>query len=399
MQYDIIIIGGGMVGASLACALQNTSLRIALIDASKQTVPDHRLIALTHSSCTLLKNLELWPSLQQHATPIKQIHVSHQGHFGITRIHASEVNLDTLGHLIPAKYINAALDETLKNSSHVDIFRPATLKTLSPSDTVSVVTIETETGLQTLHAQLIVGADGTYSTVRELVNIPIKTIDYQQSALVTVTELQRTHHHIAYERFRKKGAIAMLPLTENRCATIWTEDNAIITEFMQMSDAAFLKKLQAEFGYRLGRFQKTGPRYQYPLKFIVAEKNQQQNVILIGNAAHTMHPIAAQGLNLSLFEIAELTEAIQNHSSTTLATLTIENNLQQRISTQLSHELTRLFSTDFFIFNSARQLGMMGLDACLTAKRFFMKKTLGKAGKTPYLLQEKEYHESNEHQH
>jgi 2-octaprenyl-6-methoxyphenol hydroxylase len=393
MHYDLTIIGGGMVGASLAMALQKTSLRVALIDAAPHTMlNDPRLIALTEGSCSLLKNIGLWPALLPHATPIKQLHVSHRGHFGITRIHAAELNLETLGHLIPATYINTALDQQL---SGVDIIRPATLQEIISDDNgYSTLRIKIGDEIKTLQTKFIIGADGTHSTVRELLNIPTKTIDYQQSAIVTITELSRDHQNIAYERFLKHGAIAMLPLTEQRSATIWTASNEKIAELMQLNDDDFVKILQKEFGYRLGRFKRIQQRHQYPLKFIIAKENKKQNTILIGNAAHTVHPIAAQGLNLAFYEIAELAEYF--YSNPNADTLEFSRANTVRWNETLSHQLTQLFSTDITLFSLARQSGMLALDACQSAKRLFMQKTLGKTGKIPLLLQEKEYHENHD---
>lgn len=397
MKYDIVIVGGGMVGASLACALEHAPFRIALIDAVAQpSLHDPRLIALTYSSCNLLKNLGLWPMLKANASPIKQVHVSHRGRFGITRINSSELNLPALGHLIPAKYINAALDEKIKKLANVDVIRPATLLNINP------ITIQTESGTKTLHAHTIIGADGTQSTVRELLNIKTKVHDYDQSAIVTITELQRHHYNIAYERFLNHGAIAMLPLSENTCATIWTDSNENISRLMQMNDHEFLTILQKEFGYRLGRFLGTQKRHTYPLKLVLAEEYQKQNVLLIGNAAHTLHPIASQGLNLALYEIAELVDHIKNTTGeiSGLSNITKRINLQQKVSTQLSHRLPWLFSTDFFVVNIARQLGMLGLDSCKQAKELFIRNTtMGQTGRTPLLLQEKDHYELQDSRH
>ncbi len=390
MQYDVIIIGGGMVGASLACALQQPQLRIALVDAAPESnTNDPRLIALTHESCCLFKNLNIWPALVPHAEAIKQLHVSHRGHFGITRIQAKELNLDTLGHLIPAKYINAALTEKLKKLSNITIIRPATLKTLSLDDELTTLTLQTEKNSDLkLQGKIIIGADGTHSTVRQLLNIPIETVDYQQSAIVTITQLQRHHHNIAYERFLKHGAIAMLPLTEQRAATIWTDNNENIAELLQLTDEEFLSQLQKQFGYRLGRLKKIAQRHTYPLKLILAKESYKKNIVLIGNAAHTLHPVAAQGLNVALFEIAELAEKINPHSIHNVKDWLPNLNLVTSSRIKLADNLTKLFSSDFFMLNLTRQLGMLGLDFCLPAKNLFMQKAMGRTGKISHLLRE-----------
>ncbi len=391
MKYDIVIVGGGMAGAALAAALAQSSYRIALIDAAPQAVlDDARLIALTASSCTLLDNLGVWDSLKSHATPIKQIHVSQRGKFGITRIHANELQLENLGHLVPAKYINHALDKKIKTLPQVTVLRSAKLTALQKEKTYTL-TVKTHHGNEQLECELLIAADGSHSTVRELLHIPTTTTDYEQSAIVTITELQRSHQNIAYERFREHGAIAMLPLGETQCATIWTDTNANVSQLLALSDDDFLHTLQKEFGYRLGRFKKTLQRHHYPLKLILAEKSQHDNAILLGNAAHTMHPIAAQGLNLTFYEIAKLTEYLISHNTLQLPSTPLLD--LKPWSVQLSHQLTWLFANNSFLFTWARQIGMLGLDNCTIGKKFFIQKSLGKMGVIPTLLQEKEPHE------
>jgi 2-octaprenyl-6-methoxyphenol hydroxylase len=293
MKFDIIIIGGGMVGAAMACALRTHEFKVAMIDSTPLTPSDdHRLIALNYSSVSLLKNLNIWPSLVSHACAIDEVHVSHRNHFGTTRLIASELKLTALGYVVPAKYINSALYENLNQTTMI---RPATLKTLTQDTESATITVETPQGMKQLTAKIIIGADGTHSTVRKLLNIDTKTTDYQQCALVTTTDLNRSHHHIAYERFIENGgAIAMLPLAEKQAATIWTDSTENIAKLLRLTDSEFLQQLQKQFGYRLGKLKNIGKRYQYPLQMIQTKENVKQRIILIGNTAHTLHPIAAQ---------------------------------------------------------------------------------------------------------
>lgn len=378
MKYDIAIVGGGMVGAAFACALANTPLRIALIDAAASHSNDHRLIALNYASCEFFKKLNLWLQLAPHASAIQEVHVSNRGHFGTTRLSAAEMDVEQLGHVVPAREINTALYARLDELENIDILRSAKLTTLIQHENHIDLTLQLESGQELIESAIVIGADGTFSTVRDLINIPTETIEYQQKALVTITELQRDHHNIAYERFLPNGAIAMLPLTEQCAATIWSGDEKYIDELLKLSDQDFLEILQNTFGFRLGKLLKTQQRFSYPLRFIRAKQQIKDRVILIGNAAHTVHPIAAQGLNLALYEVDVLAEHFKKQPSQELTLENLPDFLkQQNLSMNLSHRLTQLFSTDFFVVNAAKQWGMMGLDLCTFAKKRFGKGMLG----------------------
>ncbi|MDX1901469.1 MAG: FAD-dependent monooxygenase [Gammaproteobacteria bacterium] len=218
---------------------------------------------------------------------------------------------------------------------------------------------------------IIIAADGTHSTLRTQLNIPTETVDYEQRALVTVTHLQRDHDNIAYERFHKTGALALLPLQNNCAATIWTDTEKNIEALLQLSDEEFVINLQHQMGYRLGRFLKIEKRYTYPLKYICMQPHQQiqDNVIFIGNAAHTIHPIAAQGLNIALSEITFLIDHFKS-------SLTVPRALPEQKNIRLSHQLTQIFAIDFLPFNFARQTGIALLDIFAPAKKKFIRRMI-----------------------
>jgi 2-octaprenyl-6-methoxyphenol hydroxylase len=392
MHYDLIIVGGGLVGTGLLHALQSSSLTIALIDAKDQNVEDHRLFALNASSCHFLENIKLWDALKDHASPIHKVHVSYQGRFGSLSLSREELALRELGHVIPAKYIEAAFKEKLssKGNRGFSLYNPAHLKALKIVDQLAYLTIQTENGDVQLTTPLVIAADGTHSTIRKELDIPTEFFDYGQSAIVTQTTLQREHHQVAYERFNSEGAIAMLPLQGNTCATIWTIDHAKADLLMKLSDEEFLALLSKTFGYRLGRMIATSQRYRYPLQKVLAKKSHHQNVLLIGNALHTLHPIAAQGFNLAIYEVAKLTEKIIEKSKSSftqedLQKTSEEMKKQQAISVSVSHHLIGLFNQSNFP-PALLSLGMFFVDLMRPLKKRFLEQLLSRRGKVPRLL-------------
>jgi len=372
MNVDVAIVGGGMVGATLAIALHSKGLHTALIDASPQTIiDDPRLIALNYGSIEFFKKLSLFEKLIPHAAPIRQVHVSHKGHFGSTRLDARSLSIPALGYVIPAKNINATLESTLQQSAVVKV-RPATVIGLTQDETQVYLTLE---GHSTIQAKIVIAADGTHSTVRDLLSIPVEKKEYHQQAIVTTTTLSRSHDDVAYERFINKGAIAMLPLMGPHCATIWSGDREKMMALMQLSDASFLEELQREFGYKLGRFKEISKRFNFPLQYIQAKHRVQGRVILVGNAAQTVHPLAAQGFNLALREVDLLSQQLQNPS---LNLKDLESELSPPwLNKQLSDWLNSLFSTDFFPLNRGRQMGMIGMNICGMINRRFSARLAG----------------------
>jgi 2-octaprenyl-6-methoxyphenol hydroxylase len=388
-HYDCIIIGGGLVGAGLALTMQSCGLCLALVDAKLPSANDPRLFALNYSSCQFLSNLGLSSPLENLSSTIDQVHVSSKGRFGSVRLRKEEAALSFLGKVIPARHLEEMLNSKLANASGIDIYRPATLTSLKQTESQALITLQDG---RELSCQTLIGADGTYSTVRDLANIKITTTDYEQSALVTRTTLHRSHQQIAYERFTANGAIAMLPLPTNQCATIWSGSTASIQALAALTEIDFVNALQQAFGYRLGKFKAIAERHTFPLKQIQAETNHRQHVLLVGNAAHTLHPIAAQGFNLAVYEIAVLAEHITNHpneiSAQALAQALKQSSKQQSVSLTVSHYLADLFNEQAPWSSLAIQFGMAGLDNLSLVKKKFIERMTGRAGRVPRLLLE-----------
>lgn len=400
-MFDLVIVGSGLVGAGLAAALAEADLRIALIESKLPSLNDPRLFGLNYSSCQFLTNIGLWSQLITTAAAIQEVHVSRRGHFGALRLNHQTIDLPYLGYVIPAYQIEIALQQLLSSTKNCTLYRPANLTSLVQQDAQVQLKIAVDGVEQTLHSRLVIAADGTASSVRQYMNITSDTVNYHQSAIVTRTQLTRPHQGIAYERFQDQGAIAMLPLPEQMCATIWTTDKAHAEHLMQLDKQQFLNELQHAFGYRLGRFTFSssagetccGIRHYFPLNMVRAHKMVKESVMLLGNAAQTLHPIAAQGFNLAVYEVATLAEAMLAKNKQGLVfdakdLLAVSQRLhtQKQTSTDFSHYLANAFLESHSFKNAALQCGMVGLDLLPPLKKKLLQKLLGRSGRTPQLL-------------
>lgn len=410
MRYDFIIVGGGLVGLSLVVALRDAPYTIALVDAKLPSADDPRLYALNSASIAYLNNLNVLPKLSKQTAAIHSVHVSHKGHFGVVRLTREALNLEALGEVVPAALIESALHEAVLKPStgaltagsslnNITIYRPAKVLAAAKTTEEVTLTIATETGEQHLQARFVIGADGNESTIRQLFNVPTKKLDYQQTAIVTQTVLNRSHEHRAYERFITDGAIAMLPLapTENiahRAATIWTTKTTQASKLLQLADEDFLHALQTHFGYRLGRLVQIGKRYSYPLKLITANHLANERVMLIGNAAHSLHPVAALSLNLGLYETATLSDYIlkcvtENKDFTPKDLQHCAEHLQsdQSERMQIAMRLPKLLEGKIKRFAPALfSAGMVLFDLVPIYKKRFMQHMMGYDKQPPTLL-------------
>ncbi len=310
-DFDVLIVGGGLVGSALALALRDTDLRVGMIEARPllaNTDPDYneRSVALSEGSCRILRGLGVWDELRPDLMPIRTVHVSERGRYGVTRLQAEHYGLDGVGYVALNRHIGAVFARRLAEQSNLTLMAPATLKTFTTGLESVIAEVEQDGSSQTLHAKLLVAADGTPSSVRDALGIAVQRDDYGQVAVIANITPGRDHQGWAYERFTGDGPVALLPLPENRCALVWTQTPEQAEATMQLDDDDFLRALEAHFGYRLGRFKKAGVRQAFPLALLRAENMTAQRSVVIGNAAHTLHPIAGQGLNLALRDVADL---------------------------------------------------------------------------------------------
>ena len=404
-DYDIAIIGGGLVGASLARLLASTgqAWRIALLDQRRLSEDasthygsnyDNRSTALAAGSVELFERLGLWPGLSRHATAIREVQVSDRGHLGGARINAGEQGREALGYVLENAWLAPCLQEAALAAPGVSHLAPVQVTALHPGARACSLTLSPQAGAgaelpRSLRARLVVLADGGASSLREQLGIGLKRTDYGQTALVANVSFSEAHRGVAYERFTADGPMALLPLDETpqgrRGALIWTLPPNRARRLQAAPDADFLEQLQCQFGWRLGRFERLGERHAWPLQLVEAREQVRSRLVLLGNSAHYLHPVAGQGLNLSLRDAASLaqtlSQALQQERDPgaldTLEAYLAERRWDQAVTVGLSDRLVKVFSNRQTPLVALRHLGFLALDTLPGARQAFAAQTMG----------------------
>lgn len=397
-DVDVLIVGGGMVGASLACALGELSLRIAVVEpvppgAVGQPSYDDRSIALSWGARRVFGAMGLWERMAQQATPIEEIHVSDRGHFGATRMRAAVFGFEALGYVVENRDLGQLFAGALPALTNVEMLCPARLQALEADAGAITAQIECDGAMRTITARLLVGADGGRSVVRRLGGIEADCVDYGQNAIIANVTPAQAHLNRAFERFTTDGPLALLPMSGNRCSLVWTVARERSDALLALPDDAFLAALQARFGYRLGLFERAGARAVYPLNRVSARRHVATRLALIGNAAHTLHPVAGQGFNLGLRDVAVLAEVIADAtragsdigSDEVLRRYQDWRRQDQRRVLTFTDGLVRIFSSDFTPLVIARNAGMIAMDMVPPLKRLMMRQAMGIGGRLPRL--------------
>ncbi|TDJ35459.1 MAG: 2-octaprenyl-6-methoxyphenyl hydroxylase [Gammaproteobacteria bacterium] len=396
--HDVIIVGGGLVGASLACALSGHGLRLAGIEAatfkrrSKSTYDD-RSLSLAWGSRQIFETLGIWQRLGDAPEPIHRIEISQRGRFGRARLDRSDHGVDALGYVVEARILGAAVLDQVESLDDLEMFCPASMEELTVGDDAAEVSVIEGDQTRVLRGRVVVGADGAGSRVRERLGIGARTLDYAQSAVIANVTPEKPHNNCAYERFTDSGPMALLPQPHGRCGVVWTVRKDGMDDILALSDEQFLEQLQRRFGYALGRFERAGRRSAFPLKLVVSNENVRPRAVIIGNAAHNLHPVAGQGFNLGLRDVAVLAEVIvEAHrlgedpgALDVLKRYGRWRRRDQRGSTLLTDGLVRVFSNDFTPLAAARAAALVGLDLIPGARRAVTRRTMGIAGKLPRL--------------
>ncbi len=402
-EFDVLIVGGGMVGASLACALVGYGLRIGIVEA---TVPafegesakgqpsyDDRAIALAYGSRRIFSALGVWPGLAAEAAPIRHIHISDRGHFGVARLDAQEEGVEALGYVVLARALGKALTARLEVSNEIEWFCPARVSTVQPLHDSVEVTIQLAEGEERLGARLLVASDGGNSIVREQLALPVTRWDYGQIAIIANVTPEFPHAQVAYERFTESGPVAFLPMPDERCSVVWIAPRQAKDDILALSERRFLAVLQERFGFRLGRLQRAGKRQAYALGLVRARKTILPRVALVGNAAHTLHPVAGQGFNLGLRDVAVLAEVLTEAARAgedpgdlrVLQRYADGRRRDQRTVVAFTDLLARLFSNPLSSIALGRNLGLLAVDIFPALKHRLARQTMGLTGRLPRL--------------
>ncbi len=397
-DYDLIIVGGGMVGSSLAIALAGRGLRMALVEAYQpgaDTQPsyDDRGIALAYGTQRIFEALDIWPQISAFAEPIAEIHVSDRGHFGATRLYARDEGVPALGQVVTARELGRVLVERVTGDDSIDVIAPARVAGFVDDGERVRVEIERNGVVDQLECRLLVAADGGNSAIREQLNVPVVRWQYGQSAVTTNVTPARPHQNVAYERFTDSGPVALLPMSEQRCAVVWTVRDAQVDEVLALDDAEFLAAFQQRFGYRLGRFERVGRRVAYPLSLLRARRSVHGRTAIIGNAAHTLHPIAGQGFNLGIRDVAALSEVVCDAfvggddigAPAVLERYAKWRTAEQRNVAIATDGLARLFSNPLLPIRLARNFGLLAMELLPAAKHPLARGAMGMLGRQPKL--------------
>lgn len=386
-RFNLAIVGGGLVGASLALALQAGAKargwKIVLIEPfapgdTYQPSYDARSSALSFGARQIYERLGLWQQISHRAEPILKIHVSDKGRFGAAHLSSMEEGVPALGYVVE----NAWLGQCLWQALDKDVISwrvPAEVTHMQALPDGYQLTLNDET---LLTCDLAVLADGGRSSLREQLGIAVRHTPYDQSALIANITPGDAHGGEAFERFTENGPMALLPLPDNRCALVWTRTGDDVQRLMALDDRSFLKELQGVFGYRLGALKQVGARHSYPLALIEAEEQIRSHLVVLGNAAHSLHPIAGQGFNLSLRDAASLAEALLVSDAplgelSTLQAYRERQRVDQKLTVGFSDQVTRLFSSQQSLVTAGRNLGLLGLDLLPSAKSWFARQAMG----------------------
>ena len=385
-SFDVIIAGGAMAGGTLALALNQLSqqsLSIAVIEAYQQEGISHpgfdsRAIALSYGTVNTLKQFGLWDDLRPVATPITHIHVSDRSHFGMTEIDHAEANVEALGYVIELADVGRIYQTKISQHGKISQYCPLSVTDVKRSQESVTVTLSDGEQLQ---GKMLVAADGALSTCSEQLGLELKEHDFDQYAIIANVEISEPHQGRAFERFTPCGPVALLPMSDQRMSLVWCQPPDKVEALLTCSNEQFLEQLQQAFGWRLGKLIRVGQRASYPLVLRTRSQVVSHRFAIVGNAAQTLHPIAGQGFNLGIRDVASLAEELTRGdalgSYQQLARYKTRREHDRQMTIGLTSSLVHLFSNDLPTLSVGRNVGLALMDNCALLKAPLLKRTLG----------------------
>lgn len=396
-QYDVLIIGGGMVGLTLACALgqSNLELKLAVVEARDAGEVgeeyDLRVSAISRASQQVFQNLGAWSGIEsRRLCPFEHMHVWDATGDGEIHFDAANLGVDALGHIVENRVTQAALLDRLQALANVDWICPAEVEHIDYQPLCSQVSLADGRNLQ---GRLLVGADGANSRVRQAGSIELDSADYHQKAVVCVVESMQQHQYTAWQRFLASGPLAFLPLADGRCSIVWSCSEQQADELLVLDDTAFIQQLEQAFDRKLGGLKSVGPRAAFPLIRRHAQNYVKQGLALIGDAAHTIHPLAGQGVNLGIMDAASLGEVIikaeqQREDFASYSNLRKFERWRRGENSLMMYSMSgfkNLFSNENTELSLLRNLGLNLVNKLSPVKHRFMRHAMGLEGDLPEL--------------
>ena len=394
-EVDVAIVGGGMVGASFALALRATKLRVLLIesvppDSAAQPSFDERTTALGNGSRQIFESLGVWQAMSAEAAAIRSIHVSDAGRFGVARLDAKEQGVPAFGYVVPNRTIGRVLWQALRQASNVTLAVPAQVRSATLREEAVLLDVAAEGGDEAIRASVAVAADGAGSVLRASAGIDASVEDYEQVAIVVNAATEKPNTGEAFERFTPSGPLAVLPIAGGGYTVVWAVRPERATELMRLDETKFAAELLSSFGWRAGRWVKIGKRNTYPLALSRAADTVSGRVVLIGNAAQALHPVAGQGFNLGLRDAATLAEMLAAASASPdfaelLGRFAAWRAEDRQGVTRFTDGLVKLFGSDLPGLGLVRNFGLLLFDLSPAAKRALSRVSWGFAGRMPRL--------------
>ena len=395
IETEVFVVGGGMVGLTLGCALADVGVAVVVADRADPASLvdagfDGRVSAIAYGSRRVLETIGLWPALGPKAEPILEIRVSDGDSPLFLHYDHAEIGDQPLGHMVENRHIRRALFDLVAARDPLRLLAPSAVETVTRG--IGGVTARLADGRE-VRARFVVAADGRDSTLRRSAGINVTAWRYRQTGIVCTVAHQRPHRGIAHERFLPAGPFAILPMTGDRSSLVWTERATLAPAMMALDDAAFGAEVARRFGEFAGRLEVVGPRWSYPLSLVHAERYVDMRLALIGDAAHAIHPIAGQGLNLGIRDVAALAEVLVDArrlgldlgSATVIERYQRWRRFDSVVLAAATDGLNRLFSNDDPALRLTRDLGLAAVNRVAPLKRLFMRHAMGVVGELPRL--------------